>query len=454
MVASDLRMRVWLYGLVLALAVTPATAGSTPAAPALPVIAFELPSGMRVVLHEDHAIPTVIVYQWFRVGSKDERAGKTGFAHLFEHLMFEGSRHVKEGEFDLLLEGAGGWSQGTTSTDRTNYYEEVPSSHLELALYLDADRLAGLWDAMNDKVLRAQRDIVKNERRQSVDEAPYGRSEEQVQQALWPPGHGNHNLTIGTMADLDAASLADVEAFWRRYYVPSNATLVIAGDIDPARTRALVEKYFGWMPRQPVPPHVVLDKPVAPRAGAVQLTARDKVQATKVSLTWRSPTPFTREDRDLEIAAQILAGGKSSRLYRRLVMKDRLVEWVRAGQDGQVLGGQFGIEAMLLPTADPAAVAKAIKDEVAALAATAPSADEIARALRTFEVDSVTGLESLVARADQIATYDFYTGDSSFFAVDLALTRATTAAGVHAAVGKWLRADAYVQMICTPQGDK
>ncbi|HTM20023.1 MAG TPA: pitrilysin family protein [Kofleriaceae bacterium] len=461
MLASLARMRVWMAPL-LALAVAPAAAAPAPApAPAaartpigLPVTSFELGNGMRVALHEDHATPSVIVYLWFRVGSKDETAGHTGFAHLFEHLMFEGSRHVPEGQFDLLLEGAGGWSQGTTTTDRTNYYEELPSSHLELALWLDADRLAGLWDAMNMKVFRAQRDIVKNERRESVDEAPYGRAEEQVQQALWPPGHGNHNLTIGTMEDLDRATLAEVEAFWRRYYVPSNCTLVIAGDIDIARTRALVERYFGWMPKVPEPVHRVLDRPVEPRAGAVTLTARDRVQATKLMLTWRSPTPFTRESRDLEVAAQMLAGSKSGRLYRRLVIDDRLAEWVRADQAPQLLGGQFGIEVMMLPGADPARAAQAVREEVAAMAARPPSADEVARAVRTFEVGSIAGLESLVARADQIAEYAAYTGDPGFFARDLELSRATTAAGVHAAVKKWLGPDASVQMIVTPEGGK
>jgi len=452
-----LRMRLQLFILAIALGLAPSTGATARAGRAgvsLPVTGFALGNGLQVLLHEDHAAPTAIVYLWYRVGSKDETEGKTGFAHLFEHMMFEGSRHVPEGRFDLLLEGAGGWSQGTTSNDRTNYFNEVPSSHLELALWLEADRMAGLWDAMSQKVLDGQRDVVKNERRQHVDDAPYGRADERIQQALWPRGHGNHNLTIGTMADLDRASLADVEGFWRRYYVPSNCTLVIAGDIDPATTRALVERYFGWMPAQPRPPHRTLDRPVQPRAGALALTDRDRVQATRVSLTWRSPTPFTRASRDLEIAAQVLAGSKSSRLYHRLVIRDRLVEWVRASQDPAMLGGQFTIEAMMLPGADPKRVTRAIQQEVAALAAAPPSADEMARALRTFEAELVTGLESLVARADRIAEYQAYTGDPSFFARDLELTRATTAAGASGAARRWLRKDAVVQMIVTPEASK
>ncbi len=450
-----LRMRLPSFILAIALALAaPAATAEQAGRPAvsLPVTSFQLGNRMQVLLHEDHAAPTVIVYLWYRVGSKDETAGKTGFAHLFEHLMFEGSRHVPEGRFDLLLEGAGGWSQGTTSSDRTNYFNEVPSSHLELALWLEADRMAGLWDAMSQKVLDAQRDVVKNERRQNVDDAPYGRADEKIQQALWPPGHGNHNLTIGTMADLDRASLADVEAFWRRYYAPSNCTLVIAGDIDPAATRALVERYFGWMPAQPPPRHRILDRPVQPRPGAAALTDRDRVQATRVSLAWRSPTPFTRASRDLEVAAQVLAGSRSSRLYRRLVIRDRLVEWVRAAQDPAMLGGQFTIEAMVLPGADARRVARIVQEEVAALARARPSDDEMARAVRTFEADLVTELESLVARADRIAEYHAYAGEPSFFARDLELTRATTAAGVTGAVARWLRKDAVVQMIVTPQG--
>src|SRR5688572_15434752 len=186
----------------------------------VPYTMFTLPNGLTVILHEDHSVPTVAVNVWYHVGSSSEKPGRTGFAHLFEHLLFEGSKHVKEGEFDRLLEAAGGQNNGTTNADRTNYFEQVPVSHLPLALWLEADRLAGLWDAMTPALLANQRDVVKNERRQSYENRPYGMVEMALQQALWPKGHGNWNLTIGTMEDLDAASMEDIEAFWRTYYRP------------------------------------------------------------------------------------------------------------------------------------------------------------------------------------------------------------------------------------------
>ena len=211
-----------------------------PAAPAaLTTTTYRLANGLEVILAPDPSVTTAVVLVWYHVGSKDEVAGKTGFAHLFEHLMFEGSRHVGEGEFDALLEAAGGWNNGTTSNDRTTFFEQAPAAQLPLMLWLEADRMAGLWSAMNQVVLDNQRDVVKNERSENYENVPYGKADFDVQQALWPIGHGNHNLTIGTTADLGAASLADVEAFWRTYYRPSNATLVIAGGIDQVATALL-----------------------------------------------------------------------------------------------------------------------------------------------------------------------------------------------------------------------
>jgi predicted Zn-dependent peptidase len=198
---------------------------------------------------------------WYHVGSTGRGARQSGFAHLFEHLMFEGSTCPRASSA-MLLESAGGWNNGTTNNDRTTYFEQVPGNQLPLALWLEADRMAGLWDAMNADVLANQRDVVKNERRQSYENRPYGVAALTIQQALWPKGHGNWNLTIGTMTDLDAASLADVEAFWRTYYVPSNATLLVAGRFDPAATRARIERLFGWMPTKPGRPGA-LDAPVA-----------------------------------------------------------------------------------------------------------------------------------------------------------------------------------------------
>ncbi len=305
-------MRTLLLSAVLALAATPAIAGPQAA---LPVEHYRLANGLEVILAPDPSVTSAMVEVWYHVGSKDEVLGKSGFAHLFEHLMFEGSKHVPEGQFDVLLESAGGWNNGTTNNDRTTYFEQVPGNQLPLALWLEADRMAGLWDAMNADVLANQRDVVKNERRQSYENRPYGVAALTIQQALWPKGHGNWNLTIGTMTDLDAASLADVEAFWRTYYVPSNATLLVAGRFDPAATRARIERLFGWMPTKPAPAGRTLDAPVAPLAQQVALEATDKVAVPKVIVTVRAPEASAPGLVDLEVATQILGGGKTSRLY-------------------------------------------------------------------------------------------------------------------------------------------
>jgi zinc protease len=437
--------------LLVALAAVPAAGnGAADTAGDLDVAAYRLDNGLRVILHEDHASPTVVVYVWYHVGSKDEKPGKTGFAHLFEHLMFKGSKHVPDGRFDELLEAAGGWNNGTTSADRTNYFEQLPAHQLPLALYLEADRMAGLWATMSQEKLDNQRDVVKNERRQSYENRPYGVARLEVQQALWPEGHGNHNLTIGTMEDLTAASMADVEAFYRAYYVPNNATLVIAGDIDKAETRKLVDRYFGWIPRRPDPPHVTLEGEVTPMKRAARLTETDRVQATKLTLAWRSPTPFTRGSRDLEVAAQILAGGKSSRLYKTLVFDKRLCDWVRAYQSPEMLGGEFQIDAMLKQGSDPGRVRALIDTEVAKLGLKPPGGSEHQRALRMLEVDLLQGLESLYVRANQLAEYDAYTGRPDFLGRDLEMLRQTKPAGVSRAVARWLRPDARVIMTVTP----
>lgn len=427
-----------------------ATAGDTNGDVGLTVDQMTLDNGLQVLMHTDHSSPTVVVYMWYAVGSKDEVAGKTGFAHLFEHLMFKGSKHVADGQFDLLLEGAGGWNNGTTNADRTNYFEQLPSNFLELALYLEADRMAGLWDAMNQTVLDNQRDVVKNERRQSVENEPYGIADLTIQQTLWPEGHGNHNLTIGTMADLSAASLEDVEAFYRSYYVPRNARLVIVGDIDVASTRELVDKYFGWMPDRPSPSHVTLTEPVTPRAEAALLTTTDRVQVSRVSFTWRSPVPFASDDAELSLAAQVLAGGKTSRLYQRLVFDERLASSVSAYQYPQVLGGEFQITAYAREGVEPAVIVDAILEEVETLRAEPPSDDELLRAKRVVEAYMLQSLESLVARADRLAEYTAYTGTPDYLSKELDAYRAATADGVRRAAKEWLSPDARVQMIVTP----
>ncbi len=445
-----------LAAVALLLVPLPATGGKAAGdagvtAPALELRHYRLDNGLEVVLHRDPAVTSVVVHVHYHVGSKDEVAGKTGFAHLFEHLMFEGSAHVAEGEFDSLLEAAGGWNNGTTNADRTNYFEQLPAAFLPLALWLEADRMAGLWDAMNQSVLDNQRDVVKNERRQSYENQPYGLAALAVQQALWPPGHGNHNLTIGTMEDLTAASLADVEAFWRTYYLPSNATLVIAGGIDLDEAQALVATYFAWMPTRPTPARVLLTAPVTPLRGPVELATTDRVEVPAVTMVWRTDAPYTAAAADLEVAAQLLGGGKTSRLYRRLVFTDRLATEVYARQSDQLLGGEFSIDAIAREGVAIEDVRDAVRDELAALRRKAPAAAEVARARRVLEASRLGGLENLASRAAAIAGWAAYTGDPDHLAEELALLRAVTPKSLHASVGAWLAADAAVTMIIRPE---
>jgi zinc protease len=365
--------------------------------------------------------------------------------------MFKGSKHVADGKFDLTLEAAGGWNNGSTTNDRTNYMEQVPVNFLDQALWLEADRLAGLWDAMTQSVLDNQRDVVKNERREDYDNAPYGIANLLVQEALWPEGHGNHNLTIGSMEDLTAASLDDVEAFWRTYYRPSNATLVITGGIDVDATRKLVDTYFAWMPKQDAPATRKLDAPVTPMDKPAELTTTDDVTVPKVIVAFRTDAPYTAAASDLELAAQVLGGSKTSRLYRRLVMKDRLATEVEAYYQPQMLGGEFQIHAIARDGVDTTTLRKAIDEEVAALRAAPITADELARARRTLESDLLKGLENIASRAESIAAWDAYTGDPDYLAEELALLDAVTPDSLEASAKTWLATTAAVTMIVTPE---
>jgi zinc protease len=421
-----------------------------PKGPSIDTTRFVLDNGLEVILSPDPTVTTAVVHVWYHVGSKDEVTGKTGFAHLFEHLMFKGSKHVPDGAFDMTLEAAGGWNNGTTNNDRTNYFEQVPVNFLEQALWLEADRLAGLWDAMNQTVLDNQRDVVKNERRQSYENAPYGVANLLVQQALWPAGHGNYNLTIGTMEDLTAASLEDVEAFWRTYYRPSNATLVIVGGIDVAATKALVERYFAWMPKQPKPALRTLDAPVTPMAKPAELTTTDRVQAAKIVIAFRGDAPYTAAATDLELAAQVLGGGKTSRLHRSLVMNQRLATEAGAFYVPQILGGELQLHVIARDGIDPATLRASIEAEIAALRDMPVDQAELDRARRTIEAGKLKSLENIASRAGSIAQWVAYTGDPDYLGEELDHLAKVTPATLQATAKKWLAPTAAVTMTITP----
>ena len=410
---------------------------------------FELANGLRVYVVEDHKAPTVYDVDWFRVGSKDEVANRTGFAHLFEHLMFKGSAHLPDGLMDRLLEGAGGWSNAFTSMDMTVYQNVASANFLEQVLWIDADRLAGLLDTFDQKKLDNQRDVVLNERRQSYENQPYGMSEILIMEALWPRDHGYHWSTIGYPADLRAASVKDVGDFFKKYYLPNNATVVIAGDVKLETVKPLVEKYYGWIPRGPEPARPQYRTP-APITKEIAIDTTDDVQVPRVYLTWRGPAHFTAEQPSLDMAAAILGDGKSSRLYKRLVYDEKIAQNVSADFSASVLGGMFQIVATAKPGVDPKRLVAEISEEVARLAQKAPEGKELERAQNSHEASFLNGLEPTLRRAIQLAEYDVFAKDPDYLAKDLARYRAVTVEQVRAAGAKYLKPTSRVVLTIRP----
>jgi predicted Zn-dependent peptidase len=389
---------------------------------------FVLPNGLTVILHVDRGSPLVAVNLWYHVGSKDEAPGRTGFAHLFEHLMFMGSKHAPYPSFDAIMESWGGHNNGTTSNDRTNYYEIGPRNLLETFLWLEADRLATLAEVITEEELEKQRKVVLNERRQSYENRPYGRTELRIPEIMYPDAHPYHWPTIGSQADLEAASVDDVKSFFDRFYRPSNASLTIAGDFEPAEARRLVDQYFGWQaareaPRPPAPPPAALD-------GDREETIGDRVQLPRLRLAWHSPALFAPGDADLDIAAHVLGGGKSSRLYRSLVFDKRIAQDVFAYQSSQRLGSLFHVGATAKPERPLSEVGHAVDAELARLAGEGPTAAEVDRARNTHLADFYKSLDHLQTRADLLNHYQYLIGDPDGVARDVARYEAATPATV------------------------
>jgi len=396
---------------------------------------FVLENGLPVILHVDRSSPLVAVDVWYHVGSKDESPGRTGFAHLFEHLMFMGSRNAPYPAFDAIMESWGGHNNGTTSNDRTNYYEIGPRNLLETFLWLEADRLATLPDVITDEELERQRKVVQNERRQSYENRPYGRAELVVPEAMYLPNHPYHWPTIGSHADLEAATVADVRAFFESFYRPSNASLVIAGDFDPAAARALVEKYFGWQPKRPRPTRAPQPAtPVLERDVEIALT--DRVQLPRLRLTWHSPALFAPGDADLDMAAHVLGGGKSSRLYKALVFEQRIAQDAFAYQSSQILGSLFQVGATAKPGHNLDEITAAVTAEIDRLASDGPTEAELARARNTHLADFYKSLDHLQTRADLLNHYQHVLGDPDGVARDVARYERTTAESVREAFAR------------------
>jgi predicted Zn-dependent peptidase len=419
----------------------------------LPVDKTRLNNGLEVILHEDHRTPIVTVNLWYHVGSKDEPAGKNGFAHLFEHVMFQGSKHVPEDTYFLDLERVGATDiNGSTSTDRTNYFETVPANQLELALWLESDRMGFLLDHVDQATFSGQRDVVKNERRQNYENAPYGLVGEYINLELYPADHPYHLLTIGTPKDLDAATLDDVKAFFRTWYVPNNATLVVAGDIDKTRVTALVEKYFGPIPGGSLPDRTKWkDPPEVTLAGEKVLPIDAGVELPRVYVTWPTPPNFRPGDGELDLAARVLAGGKTSRLYKRLVYDLQIAQDVSANQASAQLSSQFSIVATAQPKHTTDELRKVIDEELSKLLSGGISPDELARAKTGETSNLIFDLERDGSRANRINSYNQLAGDPAYLSTDLARYSQATPEAIVAAVKRYLPLDRRVVAVVTPK---
>ncbi len=418
----------------------------------MPRLKFEkytLDNGLDVILHEDHALPVAAVNVWYHVGSQNEEPNRTGFAHLFEHIMFRGSEHHPRDYF-LPLQELGANINGSTTVDRTNYYENVPSDYLALALWLESDRMGFLLQALDENGFAVEREVVKNERRQSYENRPYGLASQEIRRALFPPDHPYHWQTIGSQADLDAASIEDVKAFFRRFYVPNNASLAIAGDIDLDETRRLVQTYFGDLP--PGPPQPRVERWLPRLDGEVRLTLEDRVQLERIYLAWVGVPRFDPDEAPLDVLVSILGEGHSSRLYRTLVYERQLARSVSAGYDAMEIAGEIRVDATVAPGVPVHEVEQALLTELERVRQAPPSALEVERAVNRLESQYVRQLESLggfYGRANLLNYFNVFAGDPGRLEHDFDRYRDVTPADVQRVAQRYLD-DRRVRLLIQP----
>jgi zinc protease len=444
---SRLRLRRALAAATILIGLTgSADAQGTPLR--VPVTVDTLPNGLTLIVHEDRSVPVVTTNVWYHVGSGDERPGRTGFAHLFEHLMFMGSKHAPYPQFDRLLEAAGAGNNGSTTTDRTNYYESGPANALPLMLWLEADRLGWMLETMDSAKVDLQRDVVKNERRQSYENQPYGLAFEHLASAIYPKGHPYSWTTIGSMADLSAASLDDVKGFFRTYYAPNNATIVVAGDVNADSVRAMARTMFAEIPRGPAFTRPIV-APFTLRDTVV--TLEDRVQLPRLYLAWHGVREFSLDDAALDIAAYVLAGARNSRLTKALVQDRPLATSVNAFNASKRLDGDVQIVATARPGVHLDTLQRAIDAELARLAAQGPTARELRQALNSIEASFLSRLELSSGKADQLNAYYYATGTPDYFQQDLDRYRAVRARDVQRVVRTYLRGGR-VTLSVVPQG--
>ncbi|MCA1563847.1 MAG: insulinase family protein [Acidobacteria bacterium] len=419
----------------------------------IPYTKRTLGNGLEVVVHEDHAVPIVAVNVWYHVGSKNERPGRTGFAHLFEHLMFEGSQHHDRGYFHPLQE-AGASLNGSTNADRTNYWEVVPTNAIELALWMESDRMGYLLPALTDAKFNNQREVVLNERRQNYENRPYGFAAMAIVGALYPAEHPYHWLTIGAADDLRAAAIEDVRAFFQTYYHPRNASLALAGDIDTDRALHLAETYFDEIAGGHEPPPVACVETGAIEADT-KLLLEDRVELPRLYLAWHTPALFETDDAELDLLADLLANGKTSRLYRALVYDQRLATEVAASQNSRELSSFFQVVATAAPGRTLAEVECVISKELERMAAAGPAVDEVERSLAQAEAYFVYRLQTVGGfggKSDQLNAYNVFVDDPGYFDRDLGRYRAVNAGSLRAAAATYLARDRRVTLSVVPRG--
>ncbi len=394
----------------------------------VPFTKYALANGMTVILHEDHSLPLVAVNVSYKVGSRFEEPRRTGFAHLFEHLMFMGTRRVPTKMFDAWMEAEGGWNNAWTSEDRTDYFDVGPAHTLPLLLWLEADRLSSLADDMDQAKLDAQREVVRNERRQTSENEPYGKVELRLPELLFPEGHPYHHPVIGSHEDLQAATVEDVKGFFHRWYVPNNASMVIAGDFDAAAAKATIQRYFGGLASVPLrtPPPAVPVK----IGKVVRETIPDNVNLAKIVMAWPSPAHFAPGDADLDLCAAILEHGKASRLYKALVYDKALAQDVSAAQRSGDLGSYFTVEVIARAGVDLAKLEAAIDAELARMAKDPVTDEELKRAKNQYETDFVARLQSVAERASMLNMYEAALGDPGYAEKDLQRYRDVTKASL------------------------
>ncbi|HTD66995.1 MAG TPA: insulinase family protein, partial [Candidatus Limnocylindria bacterium] len=410
----------------------------------IPYTKYVLSNGLTLLVHEDHKAPIVAVNVWYHVGSKNEKPGKTGFAHLFEHLMFNGSENFDEDFFKATERVGATDMNGTTSEDRTNYFENAPKDALDLLLWLESDRMGHLLGAITQAKLDEQRGVVQNEKRQGENQ-PYAIAYELITKNTRPAGHPYSWTVIGSMEDLNAASLDDVKEWFKSYYGAANATLTIAGDVKPEEILAKVQKYFGWIPSGP--PVARHEAWIAKRTGTHRQKAEDRVPQARIYKIWNIPQYGTREANLLNLASDVLAQGKSSRFYKRLVYQDQIATDAQAYVDLSEIGGQFGIVATARPGVPLEKVEKALDEELAKFLADGPTKDELERAKTQFEAGFIRGIERIGGfggKSDILAQNLVFTGKPDYYKTQLEETRTATAKAIQKTAREWLSDGVYV----------